>query len=293
MTALAPRLHAAAAAFWREWYRELRRHAGNERLPYAIRVDLRGAADRALGRAEGEERRAVVPHWNRRAMETAPPVRLSPADEERARQRASELGMRLDRPMAAVEAGHRADLFADAARLLASEGYEIVPLGDPRFPPVVARYLLQASAFVVCRSAELQQAACVAGTPSLRLDARDPFTAYPVRGNGVFTLATVVDLDTGRRLAIPELLTEEYFRNTRNYGYRAARASETAAAVAEMIEGVRDGWRDSPAQGRFRRAVADAGTTIGPRVRHVIEWDGAGGFVGAGRLARVQAERVP
>jgi hypothetical protein len=59
-----------------------------------------------------------------------------------------------------------------------------------------------------------------------------------------------------------------------------------------MIEGVRRGWTDRPAQARFRRAVAEAGAALGARVRHVVEWDAAGGFVGDGRLARVQAERA-
>jgi len=41
-----------------------------------------------------------------------------------------------------------------------------------------------------------------------------------------------------------------------------------------IIGGVRAGWRDSEAQIRFRRAVADAGVAMG-HVRHVAEWDGA------------------
>lgn len=292
MASAYPRLHAAAASFWREWHRELRRHAGDERLPFQLRATLRGAADQALQRAAVEDERAIVPRWSRRAISTAPAVRLSPDDEQRARRLAAEQGIRLDRPMVAVEAGHRADLFADAARLLAREGYQVVHIGDPRAVPLVERYLLQASAFVVCRSAELQQAAFETHTPSLRLDARDPFTAYPIRRDGVFTVATVIDLDTGRVLPTEELLTAPYFRNTRNCGYRGTSAAGIAAAVEEMIGGVRTGWSDSAAQARFRRAVADAGAALEARVRHVVEWDAASGFVGDGRLARVQAERA-
>jgi hypothetical protein len=286
------RLHTAAAVFWREWYRELRRHVGDERLPYQLRAALRDAADRALGRAAVEDERAIVPRWSRQAICTAPPVRLPPADEQRARRLAAEQGIRLDRPTVAVEAGDRPDLFADAGRLLAREGYQVVPLGDPRAASLVERYLLQTSAFVVCRSAERQRAAFEAHTPSLRLDARDPFTAYPIRPDGVFTLATVIDLDTGRTLETSELLTERYFRNTRNCGYRGTSAAEIAAAVAEMIDGVRHGWRDRAAQARFRQRVTEAGAALGARVRHLVEWDAAGGFVGDGRLARVQAERA-
>jgi len=293
MTAISPRLHAASASFWREWHRELRRHAGDERLPYHLRASLRSAADRALERATVEDERAIVPRWNRRAISTAPPIRLSPNDEQRARQLAAEQGIRPDQPMVAVEAGHRPDLFVDAERLLTREGFAVVHIGDARRPPAVERYVLQSSAFLVCRSAELQRAAFDTHTPSLRLDARDPFTGYPVRRDGVFTLATVIDLDTGRTLPLDELLTERYFRNTRNCGYRGTNAAGIAAAVAEMIHGVRDGWNDSAAQARFRRAVTDAGAALGARVRHVVEWDAASGFVGDGRLARVQAEQAP
>jgi hypothetical protein len=59
-----------------------------------------------------------------------------------------------------------------------------------------------------------------------------------------------------------------------------------------MIDGVRHGWRETDAQARCRRAVADAGTVLAAQVRDVIEWDAAGGFVGDGRLARVQAEHA-
>lgn len=286
------RLHAAAASFWREWHRELRRHAGDERLPYQLRVTLRGASDRALERAGVADGRAIVPRWNRQAVSIAPPVRLSPADEARARRLAAEQGMRLDQPMVAVEAGHRADLFEDAGHLLSREGYSIVHIGDRPLDPLVERYIIQTGVFVVCRSVERQLAAVETHTPSLRLDARDPFTAYPIRPDGVFTLATVIDLDTGRTLETDELLTERYFRNTRNCGYRGTSAAEVAAAVAEMIDGVRHGWHDRAAQTRFRQRVTEAGAALGARVRHLVEWDAAGGFVGDGRLAAVQAERT-
>ncbi|MBI3049007.1 MAG: TIGR04372 family glycosyltransferase [Acidobacteria bacterium] len=308
MSAKYPRLHVLAASFWREWHRELRRQAGDERLPYQIRVRLRHAADRALRRSAVEEQRGVVPRWNRRALADAAPTRLSADDEQRGRRLAMECGIVPGQPIVTVEIGQRADRLSDAIERLSAEGFRIVRIGnpvagplrgrdvldvasDPRRTPVLDLYLLLTSAFVVCSSAELQQAALIGHTPSLRIDAHDAFTAYPVRRDGIFTLATAVDLDTGRPLAIQELLTERYFRNSRNYGYRATSAAEITAAVGEMVEGVRTGWRESDAQRRFRQAVADAGVAMG-HVRHVAEWDGASGFIGDGRLARVQAERA-
>ncbi|OFW04192.1 MAG: hypothetical protein A3I61_09405 [Acidobacteria bacterium RIFCSPLOWO2_02_FULL_68_18] len=308
MTAMSPRLHVLAASFWREWHRELRRQAGDERLPYQVRTHLRRSADRALRRSAVEEQRGVVPRWNRRTIAGAAPIRLPPDDEQRGRRLAAECGVVPGQPMVAVEIQRRADRLSGAIDLLSAEGFRIVRIGDPvagplrgpgvldlasnpRRTPLLDTYLLLASAFVVCSSAELQQTALMGHTPSLRIDARDAFTAYPVRRDGVFTLSTVVDLDTGRALAIRDLLAEGYFHNTRNYGYRPTNAAEITEAAREMVEGVRAGWRDSEAQIRFRRAVADAGVAMG-HVRHVAEWDGASGFIGDGRLARVQADRA-
>lgn len=285
-----PRAHAAAASFWQEWYRELRRHAGDERLPYALRAKLRGAADRALGRAEAEEARAVVPRWNRRMLSAAPPAPLSPRDVQCARDAAAARGLDPDRPIVTIDVRHRADRLTETLELLSARGYQIARIEDPAADPT--HHLLRSSAFVICDTAGRQHAAYLTQTPSLRLDARDPFTAYPVRRDGVFTLATAIDLDTGRPLAIAELLTERYFRNTRNCGYRATSAADIAAAVLEMLEGTGSGWLDSAAQARFRSAVADAGARLGGHVRHIAEWDAASGFVGEGRLARVQAERT-
>jgi hypothetical protein len=285
-------LHRAAASFWREWHRELHRHAGDERLPYSLRAKVRGAAARALDRAAAEERLTVTPRWSRRAISAAPPARLSSADERRALETASAESIPLDQPLAAIEPGVRGDVLVAAVQLLSREGYNVVHIANPRAPTIVDRYVVQASAFVICWSAELQRAACEAHTPSLRLDARDPLTAYPIRADSLFTLATVVDLDTGETLAIQELLTERYFRNTRNCGYRASGAQDVCAAVAEMIEGVRGGWHDTAAQADFRRQAAAAGVALAARVRHIVEWDAASGFIGEGRLANVQAERA-
>jgi hypothetical protein len=287
-----PRLHGAAASFWREWYRELRRQAGNERLPSAIRTRLRGAADRALRRSTVEEARAIVRRVDRRAIAAAAPAAVSPEDLQRACTAAAARGLAAAQPIAAIEAVHRPERMSDAIALLTSRGYQIAWLGEAGSDSQADRSLLAISACVVCSSAEVQHAAYLSQTPSLRLDARDPLTAYPIRREGLFTLATAIDLDTGRALEVPKLLTEPYFRNTRNCGYRPTSGGDIAAAVEEMLDGIARGWSDSPAQARFRTAAADAGVALGARLRHIVEWDAASGFVGDGRLARVQAERA-
>src|SRR4030095_13772949 len=98
------------------------------------------------------------------------------------------------------------------------------------------------SRFAVCESVELQHVACLTNTPSLLLNARDPFMGYPVRENGLYTLRKVIDLDDGRVLTLSDLLTESYFRNVRNCGYRSNTPAEIRQAVEEMDDGVNHGW---------------------------------------------------
>ena len=292
-------VHAALASFWRECYRDLRRHSGDERLPYPVRTVLRNMADRTHQRCTVEEVRAIAPRLNRLAIRNAAPATLSEDEARRAQRRAVAQGITEGQPIVTVDTLNRPDVWAPALAVLRDEGYQVVHLpavvdvtGDTEDARLLERYLIARSAFIICTGPERQRAAYENGTPSLRLDARDPFSAYPIRDNGIFTLATVIDLDTGDVLGIPDLLIARYFRNSRNCGYRPTGAEEIAAAVAEMIDGVRHGWRDTDAQVRFRRAVADAGVALASQVRDVIEWDAAGGFVGDGRLARVQAERA-
>jgi hypothetical protein len=59
-----------------------------------------------------------------------------------------------------------------------------------------------------------------------------------------------------------------------------------------MLDGLRDGWRDTAAQTRVRNLVSAAGAVIGSDVADLAEHDVASGFIGDGRLAAAQAERV-
>jgi hypothetical protein len=263
-----------SSEFWRECYRDLRSYAGDERLPYELRVALRGAADRALSRSEAAEQRAIAPLLDRRAIAAARHERpVAPRQ-----------------PLVTVEVRAREALFSDALDLLRGAGFQVARVGDASHALEPSR--LGTSAFVICGSAELQRAAYDTGTPCLRLDARDPFTAYPVRRDCLFTLASAVDLDNGQVLGFRDLLTEHYFRNTRNYGYRPTSRADVVAAVGEMLRGIRDGWTETESQAACRRAIAEAGVALGGRARHIREWNADTGFIGDGRLAAVQAARA-
>jgi putative glycosyltransferase (TIGR04372 family) len=192
-----------------------------------------------------------------------------------------------------------------AQEWLLGRGYQVVRIGPPQddLPargvidvshsphrsPTLELVILTRAAFVVCDSHETQLAAYLTNTPTLLLNARDPFSAYPVRNDGLFTLATPVDLDTGRIVAPGEELSAEFIRNLRRYGFRDNTADQNVAAVREMDDGLGGGWRDDDAQARFRTRATAAAVALAPDVATIAEWVGDDGFVGDGRLARWQA----
>jgi hypothetical protein len=76
----------------------------------------------------------------------------------------------------------------------------------------------------------------------------------------------------------------------RNCGWRDNTAREVVDAVREMHEGIARGWTESESQVQFRSRVVAAGTALADSVPYVAQWGPDTGFVGDGRLARVQAD---
>lgn len=209
--------------------------------------------------------------------------------------------------MVIVQGVYRADAWSGAVNVLRGAGYQVahfrsdaaatggegvIDVPPARRAAALDGYLVGTSTFVICSDPALQRDAEARHVPVLRLDAREPFSGYPIRPNGVFTLATPVDLESGRRLDLRELLVPAYLRNRRHYGYQPTGAADLTAAIVEMVDAATSGWREDETQARFRDAVAAAGIALSADVPEMIEWDVAAGFVGAGRLARVQAERA-
>jgi putative glycosyltransferase (TIGR04372 family) len=289
-------------ALWLEWHHELRRHAGDERLPPDLRVHLRERAQRALARLTS----AMPAPFPRRQLRDAAPVLLPPELRDTAVKAAATSGVDLHARFVAFDVRRNPAAIVPAIDWLVNQGYAVLGIGasDPiRRPGVidvratahadlVDRIVIERAKFVVCDSGERQQAAVLANTPSLRLNAREPFSAYPVRGNDIFTLADIVDLDSGRVLLPNELLSEPYLRHVRNYGLRPNRAEQVLAAVQEIHEGVTAGWREDANQMRVRERVTDAGVSLASRVPLVAEWGPDEGFLGDGRLARCQAGQM-
>jgi hypothetical protein len=285
---LGDRWRDGLASFWHEIGREVRRHAGDERLPLETRASVREFSQRALSRSS--RLAAPVRKYPRRALRNRVKASLPPALVEQARAAADAARIALDGQMVAVDASIDSSVLAGAQTFLTGQGYSIV-----RVQPALSALdvlVISTSRFAICASVESQHVACVTGTPSLLVNARDPFKGYPVRGNGLFTIAKVIDLDAGHVLATSDLLTESYFRNVRNCGYRSNTPAEIRQAVEEMHDGVTRGWRDSEDQARFRARVVEAGSALASRVAHVAEWGPDEGFIGDGRLVRFQAEYV-
>ncbi len=211
-----------------------------------------------------------------------------PEDEARSGRAAAErLGLRPGQPFVAADVRGRHDAFDDAVAMLDSRGYAVVRLQQDRTRDA---YLLRSCAFLLCDSSEAQQLAYAANTPTVTVNATDAFTCYPVREHGIYLLKTAIDLDTGRVLTPHDWLAESYYRNLRNIGYRDNTRDQIRDAAIEMLDGLANGWREAEGQKRYRAAAVMAGELLAPRVRHVAQWGPVDGFIGDGRLARVQAE---
>lgn len=281
---VASRRRGAAAIFWREWQKELRRHAGDERLPIDLRGRLRGAAQRSAARSAAAARAADAVRFPRALLRERVRVRLP--GELQARAAGAAAAFDTGRPFVAFDVSVRPPVMAAALDLLASRGRGIVHLGQA---PLVDVMALLHCEFLVCDSADTQRLAYATNTPCLTVNGSDAFAFYPVRDDGVYLLKRAVDLDTGRTLRSTELLEEHFYRNLRNIGFRDNTGDEIAAAVAEMLQGA-GGWRDSDSQIRFRARVVEAGAALAPTLRHAAKWGPVDGFIGDGRLARVQAD---
>jgi len=310
-------------AWWRhtttsaahEWRRELRRQAADERLPFEVRQRLRELADATAPYAGAE-----INRFPRRLLREPSTVSLAAALIEQARTELKARGITDGTPLVTFQSLTRPDVAAAAIEFLLRQGYTVARVGDRSerlrsydrvvdlttphsHSPLLEMFCVSASTFIVCESLDLQQLAYLTNTPSLLINAREPFAAYPVRANGLFALCTPIDLETAQSVTISDMLSEPYFRDLRkqeargrrrgSYGYRDNTAEELIEALEEMRAGVSAGWTsESESQSRFRARVVDAGAALAAVSPHVAEWGPDAGFIGDGRLVRFQADGV-
>jgi hypothetical protein len=284
------RWRAAGASWLQEMYRELRRHAGNERLPSQLRWRLRERAHRAYDRSQVGSFETV--RYPRLLLREPSAFALPQAAIDGARREAEACGFESGGPNVVLEAGMRPDVAAGVERLLTARGYRTVRL-DGAASLRLRLFVLCAARFVICTSRDVQQLAYLTNTPSLAVNATDVFSAYPVRRDNVFLLRTALDLESGAVIPPDERLSDRYYRNLRNVGYRENTLGEVTEAVDEMIAGIEHGWKESDGQSRFRARAVAAGVALAPLVPAVAAWAPEDGFIGDGRLARVQADLSP
>jgi putative glycosyltransferase (TIGR04372 family) len=301
MRAAGVRAAAASAVFWHEIHKELRRHIGDERLPYALRTRLRRIAERSLDRSARASRGAAARPPDRRLLREVVTVVMPEPLEAAGRELAHQNGIPLDRPFVALETRSRRDALHPAIDAIAGNGYTVVRVGHDDGVPiertgvvdltaqrskVLSAFLLLRATFLICETADLQSVAYLTNTPCLRLNAIDPFEAYPIRRDGLFTLATPVDLHTGRELELEEGMAHSHVRHLDRYAHRPNRAVEVLAAVQEMLDVVAGVAVETVGQAQYRLRLAEAA----PDQQEPGESEDR--FIGDGRLARVQAERM-
>jgi putative glycosyltransferase (TIGR04372 family) len=292
MQAVNMRASVASAVFWREIHKELRRHIGDERLPYALRRRLRVIAERSMDRSARASRDAAARRRDRRLLREPATVVLPESLEAAGRELAQQNGVPLDRPLVALEIHSRREASHPAIDAVAATGSTVVRVGQHDGVPIdragvvdltaqrsnlLSAFVLLRARFLICETADLQSIAYLTSTPCLRLNAIDPFEAYPIRRDGLFTLATPVDLSTGRELGLDEGMAHSHVRHLDRYVHRPNRAADVLAAVEEMLDIVAGVIVDTAGQARYRSRLAGAAPEA---------------FIGDGRLARVQAERM-
>jgi putative glycosyltransferase (TIGR04372 family) len=294
-----------ARTVWsREMHRELRRQAGDERLPARSRMRFKEAARRALTWAPAAGPQDTA--FPRRLLRERIVLTLTNAARAEGDGLAGAAGLPAGAPIVAFEVPARMEAVMPAIACLTGLGYTVVRVGSDSggrldmsgvidvasqglAAPLLDVWLLLRARFLVCQSADWQQAAYLTNTPTVRYDARDPFAAYPVRTDGLLLLARAVDLESGRTLSLDERLSDDYFDRLRNIGHASCAADELADAAREMHEPLSAGGTDTAGQAEFRVHATNAAVALAPEVPYVAEWGADRGFLGDGRLARVQA----
>lgn len=205
----------------------------------------------------------------------------------------------------------RVEFHLPAIDHLVDLGYTVVRVGDPSMAPVdrpgvldlatsplhdsyVELYLLWRSAFLICGESGPQGAAYLTDTPSLTVNATDPVSGFPVRTHGIYLMKTIVDRRTDEPLDLEGLLSEHHLlnlRDPREFAYVQNTAEEILDGVREMLDLLEHGTPESPAQQRYKELLVEA-IERSQHIAYVQKWGLDSGFLGRGRLGRMQAERL-
>ncbi|MBI4887438.1 MAG: TIGR04372 family glycosyltransferase [Acidobacteria bacterium] len=216
-----------------------------------------------------------------------------------------------ERPRDDATRNIRIETYVPAIDYLVSRGFTVVRLGDPSMRPVsrpglidvaldrrrtpaLDVYCLLRSRFLMGGESGPSVFSLLTNTPTLTVNATDPVSSFPIRPDWLFTLKTVVDLETGQALDLEQRLTPRYIaglRDTTRLRYVANTPVEILDAVRDMLAHLESPAPETPGQERVRQLVTDAVLDLAPRVGYVRKWGDDDGFLGDGRIAPSYVER--
>jgi putative glycosyltransferase (TIGR04372 family) len=204
----------------------------------------------------------------------------------------------------------RIDTYLPACELLSERGYTVVRIGDPAMTPVrhpavvdLATSPHRTDALELdCLLRARLQIACDSGpfcvsylsqSPCLAVNVTNLVGAYPLRSGDRYVLKHVVDVETGRRLVLRDLVEPDYFENRKDlarFAFEDNSPGEIRAAVEEMLAIV-DGETapPEPAQLEYRDLVATLWYSDAVSRRRVRKGEPAAQVLGDGFVGRAFA----
>jgi putative glycosyltransferase (TIGR04372 family) len=253
-------------------------------------------------------------------------LRLPGPVERRAVARARQLGLADEAPIvtlhvresgfkqagrgeAPVDAIRNASIasYVPAIEWLHRRGFTVVRVGDPFMTPFACQglidlarsplrddalelHLMARSRFFIGGDSGPICAALVTGTPALAVNVTNVMGAYPVRAADRYILKHVRRRDTQEPVAVPSLLTDEYFTSRKDltrYEFGDNTEDELLEAVQEMAapEDL------TVAQARFHALAEAQWRSPAVAARRVKKGEPADQLLGEGALGRAFAER--
>jgi putative glycosyltransferase (TIGR04372 family) len=201
--------------------------------------------------------------------------------------------------------------YTAALDLLATQGYTVVRLGDPRMTPVrhpavldlaTSRFrtdllelwcVLSSRFFIGCDSGPICLS-LLGNIPSLQLNVFELISSYPLREADMYILRRPIDKRTGRQLSLEEMTTEEYvlsYRKSPHYDFPENNRDEIYSAVKEMLEGLANKPTETIAQREFKTRMSRLQDVQKIRDKWVSVGFPERPYLGDGRIADFFAER--
>lgn len=203
----------------------------------------------------------------------------------------------------------RIETHLPAIDLLVERGFTVVRMGDPSMTPLsrpgvldlatsdqrdplLELWCLLHATFLFCGESGPFSVSYLTQTPMLAVNCTDPIGTFPIRKESIYMMKSVVERATGEAITGSRLFTRghlEHLRDTLRYRFLENTPEELLAAAAEMIELLETAPPQAAAQAWYRDLV-HASAAANRDLYYVRKHGPDEGYMGDGRLARVQAE---